>query len=253
MHFPLPLQDKVCLVTGASRGIGKAIAAAVAAQGAKVAINYCYAEDLARQFSAELQKKGLAAEVFQTDISSGPQVDRMFTKIESLWGPVDLLVNNAGVSYRALITDCSEEDWHKVMDINLKGPFLCSKRALPNMISARCGRIVNISSIWGVNGASCESVYAASKGGLIAFTKSLAREVGSSGVLVNAVAPGPVETDMLKEELDDGERKELIGQIPLNRLGTPEEIAAVCVFLLSQQASYINGQIITVDGGWLPN
>ena len=116
MQFPLPLQDKVCLVTGASRGIGKAIAAAVAAQGAKVAINYCYAENLARQFSAELQEKGLAAEVFQTDISSGQQVDRMFTKIESLWGPVDLLVNNAGVSYRALITDCSEEDWHKVME-----------------------------------------------------------------------------------------------------------------------------------------
>lgn len=253
MHNPTTLQGKICLVTGASRGIGKAIAAAAAAHGAKVAINYCYSGKLAQQFALELRNQGCQAEIFQTDISSGQQVDRMFTKIEELWGPVDLLVNNAGISYKALITDCSEAEWHKVMDINLKGPFLCSKRALPNMLSARYGRIVNISSIWGVNGASCESVYAASKGGLIAFTKSLAREMGSSGILVNAVAPGPVETDMLEQELDDEERRDLISQIPLDRLGTPEEIAAVCVFLLSQQASYINGQIITVDGGWLPN
>lgn len=250
--FPL-LKGKVCLVTGASRGIGKAIAAAAAAQEARVAINYCYAEEKARQFTEELQKQGYQAAAFRTDISSSRQVDDMFTRIESRWGKVDLLVNNAGVSCKALLTDTSEDDWYKVMDINLKGPFLCSKRALPNMISARFGRIVNIASIWGVNGASCESVYAASKGGLIAFTKSLAREVGPSGVLVNAVAPGPVETDMLSQELDDEDRRELTGQIPLGRLGTPEEIAAACVFLLSTQATYINGQVITVDGGWLPN
>jgi len=253
MPVPSALQGKVCLVTGASRGIGRAIAAAAAAQGAKVAINYCSSELQARLFTEELQGKGYHAAAFKADISSERQVDDMFRGIESLWGKIDFLVNNAGISYKALITDSTAAEWDKVMGINLKGPFLCSKRALPNMISARYGRIINITSIWGVNGASCESIYAASKGGLIAFTKSLAREVGPSGVLVNAVAPGPIVTDMLSQELDDEERRELTGQIPLNRLGTPEEIAAVCVFLLSEQASYINGQVITVDGGWLPN
>ncbi|HNX29589.1 MAG TPA: 3-oxoacyl-ACP reductase family protein [Syntrophomonadaceae bacterium] len=253
MQSNLALEGKVCLVTGASRGIGKAITAAAAAQGAMVAVNYCHSAVEARQFTQELQGQGYKAAAFKADISSAQQVDKMFTEIEALWGKVDFLVNNAGISCKALLTDLSEADWYKVMDVNLKGPFLCSKRAMPNMISARFGRIINIASIWGVNGASCESVYAASKGGLIAFTKSLAREAGPSGVLVNAVAPGPVVTDMLNHELDDDERRELTGQIPLNRLGTPEDIAAVCIFLLSAQASYINGQVITVDGGWLPN
>lgn len=247
------LAGKVCLVTGASRGIGKAIAAAAAAQGAMVAINYCHSHQEARQFAGVLHEQGYNAAAFQADVSSAEQVDKMFAEIESRWGKVDLLVNNAGISHKALLTDTSESDWYKVMDINLKGAFLCSKRAMPRMISSRYGRIINIASIWGVNGASCESVYAASKGGLIAFTKSLAREAGPSGVLVNAVAPGAIAAGMLSQELDDEEIRELVGQIPLNRLGTAEEIAMTCIFLLSAQASYINGQIITVDGGWLPN
>lgn len=252
MQLSPGLEGKVCLVTGAGRGIGRAIAIAAAFQGALVAINYCNSEKAARELADELLKQGYTAAAFQADISSAGQVDNMFAGIETRWGKVDLLVNNAGISHKALLTDTSEFEWDRVMDINLKGAFLCTKRALPQMISSRYGRIINIASIWGVNGASCESVYAASKGGLIAFTKSIAREAGPSGVIVNAVAPGPIATDMLSEELDDEEIKDLAGLIPLGRLGTPEEVAMTCIFLLSAQASYINGQVISVDGGWLP-
>ena len=252
MQLSPGLEGKVCLVTGAGRGIGKAIAAAAASQGALVAVNYRHSEKEARQLADELLIQGFTAAAFQADISSAGQVNNMFAAIEARWGKVDLLVNNAGISHKALLTDTSEFDWDRVMDINLKGAFLCTKRALPQMISARYGRIINIASIWGVNGASCESVYAASKGGLIAFTKSIAREAGPSGVIVNAVAPGPIATDMLSEELDEEEIRDLAGLIPLGRLGTPEEVAMTCIFLLSAQAAYINGQVISVDGGWLP-
>lgn len=251
MYKSPALAGKICLVTGASRGIGKAIAAAAAFQGAMVAINYCHSEQEAAILADSLQKQGLTAALFQADISSTEQVDQMFDEIEARWGKVDLLVNNAGISCKALLTDTSEDDWYQVMDINLKGAYLCTKRAIPSMISARYGRIVNIASVWGISGASCESIYAASKGGLIAFTKSIAKEAGPSGVLVNAVAPGPVQTDMLNCELDDQEIRDLSMQIPLGRLVTPEEIAEVCIFLLSAQADYINGQVITVDGGFL--
>jgi 3-oxoacyl-[acyl-carrier protein] reductase len=251
MYKSPALAGKICLVTGASRGIGKAIAAAAASQGAKVAINYCHSEQEAAILADSLQRQGSTAALFQADISSREQVDRMFDEIEARWGKVDLLVNNAGISCKALLTDTSEDDWYQVMDINLKGAYLCTKRAIPSMISARYGRIVNIASVWGISGASCESIYAASKGGLIAFTKSIAKEAGPSGVLVNALAPGPVQTDMLNCELDDQEIRDLSMQIPLGRLVTPEEIAKVCIFLLSPQADYINGQVITVDGGFL--
>ncbi|NLB53755.1 MAG: 3-oxoacyl-ACP reductase FabG [Syntrophomonadaceae bacterium] len=251
MYKSPALAGKICLVTGASRGIGKAIAAAAAFQGAMVAINYCHSEQEAAILADSLQKQGLTAALFQADISSTEQVDQMFDEIEARWGKVNLLVNNAGISCKALLTDTSEDDWYQVMDINLKGAYLCTKRAIPSMISARYGRIVNIASVWGISGASCESIYAASKGGLIAFTKSIAKEAGPSGVLVNAVAPGPVQTDMLNCELDDQEIRDLSMQIPLGRLVTPEEIAEVCIFLLSAQADYINGQVITVDGGFL--
>lgn len=246
------LKDKVCLVTGASRGIGRAIAVAAALQGAKVAVNYCRSEQEAFQLTDSLHKAGHRAAAFQADVSSGAQVDKMFSQIEARWGGVDLLVNNAGISCKALLTDVSEADWCQVMDINLKGAFLCAKRALPAMISARSGRIVNIASIWGVSGASCESAYAASKGGLIAFTRSIALETGPSGVLVNAIAPGPVATDMLNGELDKEELQDLCRRISLERLGTPQEIASVCIFLLSDLAGFINGQVITVDGGFCP-
>jgi 3-oxoacyl-[acyl-carrier protein] reductase len=174
----------------------------------------------------------------------------MFAQIEDKWGSVDLLVNNAGISLKRLFAETSEEEWQQVMDINLKGAFLCCRRALPAMIRNRFGRIVNIASIWGLRGASCESVYAASKGGLIALSRSLAMEMGPSGITVNVIAPGPVETDMLLQELDNDERAMLSEEIPLGRLASPDDVASACLFLLSPTASYINGQVLGLDGGW---
>lgn len=244
------LHGQVCLITGASRGIGTAIARAAAAQGAAVAVNYFRSEEQAWLLVEELQKMKCQASAFYADISSSADVEQLFTKVERDLGPVNLLVNNAGSSLRELLTHTSDQQWEQVINTNLKGPFLCCRRALPHMIRQRYGRIVNIASIWGLTGASCESVYAASKGGLILLTRSLAREVGPSGITVNALAPGPIDTDMIRGELTVQEYQELGRQIPLGRVGEPEDVAGLCVFLLSDRGAYINGQIIPVDGGW---
>jgi len=244
------LAGKVCLVTGASRGIGANIARELAGQGVAVAVNYRHSVREAQQLEAEINQIGKGIAV-QGDVSSRQQVDAMYKQIESTLGPVNLLVNNAGVSLRGLFQDVTEEEWQQVIDTNLKGPFLCCQRAFPHMLKQGYGRIVNIASIWGIAGASCESVYAASKGGLIALTRSLAKELGPSGITVNAIAPGAIQTDMLNRELDKGEIQALQDNIALGRLGRGQDITGVCSFLLSPQADYINGQVITVDGGWL--
>lgn len=244
------LQNKVCLITGSSRGIGAAIARAAAAEGAAVAVNYRTSRKQAELLVEELQDLGTQAVAAQADVGSSGEVERLFASVERDLGPVSLLVNNAGTSLRELVTDTSDEQWERIIDTNLKGPFLCCRRALPYMIRGRWGRIVNIASVWGLLGASCESVYAASKGGLILFTRSLAREVAPCGVTVNALAPGPIGTDMLAEELTVQECQDLAEQVPAGRLGSPEDVAALCVFLLSSGANYINGQVISVDGGW---
>lgn len=244
------LKGRICLVTGASRGIGAAVARAVAAEGAGVAVNYFSSEREALLLVDELKALGVPALAVQGDVGSEADVEAIFKNIETELGQVDMLINNAGISLRALVTETSTAQWQKVMDTNLKGAFLCCRRALPHMIRQRFGRIVNIASVWGINGAACEAVYAASKGGLISLTKSLAKEVGPSGINVNAVSPGPVETDMLRKELDNEERNNLAAEIPAGRLGYPEEVASACVYLLSRHSSYINGQVLTIDGGW---
>lgn len=246
----LLLQGRVCLITGGSRGIGAAIARAAAAQGAAVVINYRSSTQQAELLAEELRNSGHQACALQGDVGSSEDVERLFTLVERKWGPVSLLVNNAGVSLRALVTQTSDEQWDQVINTNLRGPFLCCRRALPHMIRSRWGRIVNIASVWGLKGASCESVYAASKGGLVLFTKSLAQEVGPSGVTVNALAPGPIETDMLADELTVQDLHDLAADIPLGRLGSPQDVAKTVVFLLSEGGDYINGQVISVDGGW---
>lgn len=246
----LGLRGHICLVTGASRGIGAEIARAVAGAGAATAINYHNSKYEALQLLEELNAQGYKAMAVKADVSKSRDVEAMYADIEDKWGSVDLLVNNAGVSLRRLLTETSEEEWHQVMDINLKGAFLCSRQALPAMIRNRFGRIVNIASIWGLRGASCEAVYAASKGGLIALSRSMAAEMGPSGISVNAIAPGPVQTDMLNQELDNDEVTTLASDIPLGRLAVPGDIAAACLFLLSPAASYINGQVLGLDGGW---
>jgi len=244
------LQGHICLVTGSSRGIGAQIARTVAAAGACTVINYHSSQQQAMQLLGELNEQGYQAMAVRVDISQGREVEAMFAQIEDKWGSVDLLVNNAGISLKGLLTETTEEEWQQVMDINLKGAFLCCRRALPAMVKKRFGRIVNIASIWGLRGASCESVYAASKGGLIALSRSLAMEMGPSGITVNVIAPGPVQTDMLLQELDSDERKALSEEIPLGRLASPDDVASACLFLLSPAASYINGQALGLDGGW---
>jgi len=244
------LRGHICLVTGSSRGIGAQIARTVAVAGARTVINYHSSQQQAMQLVEELTEQGCQVMAVQADISQGREVEAMFARIEDKWGSVDLLVNNAGISLKRLFTETSEEEWHQVMDINLKGAFLCCRSALPAMIRTRFGRIVNIASIWGLRGASCETVYAASKGGLIALSRSLAMEMGPSGITVNVIAPGPVETDMLLQELDNDERAMLSVEIPLGRLASPDDVASACLFLLSPAASYINGQVLGIDGGW---
>ncbi|MBC7076565.1 MAG: 3-oxoacyl-ACP reductase FabG [Syntrophomonadaceae bacterium] len=244
------LKGRICLVTGASRGIGAAVARAVAVEGAGVAVNYFSSEREALLLVDELKALGVPALAVQGDVGSEADVEAIFKNIETELGQVDMLINNAGISLRALVTETSTAQWQKVMDTNLKGAFLCCRRALPHMIRQQFGRIVNIASIWGINGAACEAIYAASKGGLISLTKSLAKEVGPLGINVNAVSPGPVETDMLRKELDNEERNNLVTEIPAGRLGYPEEVASACVYLLSRHSSYINGQVLVLDGGW---
>lgn len=244
------LQGKVCLITGASRGIGAAIARSAAQRGAAVAVNYFHSEKQAVHEVESIRRMGARAIAVGADVSSPAGVDNLFLQVEQELGPVDLLVNNAGRSLQKLVTHTSDHEWDETINVNLKGPFLCCRRALPHMIRQHYGRIVNIASIWGVAGASCESIYAASKGGLALFTRSLAKEVGPSGITVNAIAPGPVDTDMLRGELSDQECQELAREIPLGRLGCPDEVASLCVYLLGESASYITGQVIAVDGGW---
>lgn len=244
------LQGKVCLITGASRGIGAAIARSAAQRGAAVAVNYLNSDKQAAHEVEAIRRMGARAIAVGADVSSPAGVDKLFLQVEQELGPVDLLVNNAGRSLQKLVTHTSDNEWDETINTNLKGPFLCCRRALPHMIRQHSGRIVNIASIWGMAGASCESIYAASKGGLVLFTRSLAKEVGPSGITVNAIAPGPVDTDMLRGELSTQECQDLAREIPLGRLGCPEEVASLCVYLLGESASYITGQVIAVDGGW---
>lgn len=244
------LDGLVCLVTGASRGIGRAIAMAASGAGADVALNYYRSEQAAANLADQLTDRGGRCLIVQADVSDAFQVDNMFNYIERHLGAVDLLVNNAGVAFKGLLTDTGDDDWERLIGVNLTGPFLCSRRALPSMIKKRFGRIVNIASMQGICGGSCEGAYAASKGGLIALSKSLAGEVGPSGVTVNAIAPGPVLTDMLRADLDEGEMEDLLSLLPTGRWGQPEDVARACLFLLSPQNSFVNGSVLALDGGW---
>lgn len=226
------------LITGASRGIGAATARAFAERGDKVFINYNNSQEAAEELAKETGGVAIRA-----DVSNANEVNAMFEKI----GSVDILINNAGISGFYMLDAMSDEEWKRMIDVNLNSVFYCTRAFLPQMINRKQGAIVNVSSMWGICGASCEVAYSTAKAGIIGFTKALAKEVGPSGIRVNCVAPGVIDTDMNKA-LDEDAKKALCEETPLGRLGTPEEIAKAIVFLADEN-SFITGQILSPNGG----
>ena len=238
--------NPIVLITGASRGIGAACAALFAQHGWRVVIHYHKKEEAAR---AQAQKCG-AALVVQADISHSAEVERAFSQIEAQLGTVDVLVNNAGIAAQGLLTDVTDADWNTMIGTNLSGAFYCCRRALPAMIAKKRGKIINISSIWGMVGASCVVAYSAAKAGLIGMTRALAKEVAPSCIQVNCVAPGVVDTDMMTDfSMED--RRALAEETPLGRLGTPEDIARAVWFLASPDADFMTGQVLSPNGGFV--
>ena len=248
MSTPRILEGKIALVTGGSRGIGKAIALSLADAGAHVMITYRSAAADAQAVVDEVKSKGRDAIAFQSDAAVFAQAKEVVDGIVNKYSRLDILVNNAGITKDGLLMRMSEEDWDTVLDTNLKSVFNFCKAATRPMMSQRSGKIINITSIAGVTGNAGQANYAASKAGVIGFTKSLAKELGSRNVQVNAVAPGFVETDMTAK-LNDEQRKKLEENIPLKRTAKAEEIAGVVIFFASSAADYITGQVLCVDGG----
>jgi 3-oxoacyl-[acyl-carrier protein] reductase len=238
----------VALVTGASRGIGAAIARSLADAGYGVAVNYARSADLAEEIAAEIVASGGAALAVQADVSDADVVTAMFATVTAELGPVTVLVNNAGITDDGLLLRMGADQWDRVLSTNLRSVYLCTKAALKPMLRARAGRIISVSSISGIAGNPGQSNYAASKAGVIGFTKSIAKEVGSRGITVNAVAPGFIATDMT-DALGEAVTEGVTQQISLGRFGQPEEVASVVRYLASEDASYITGQTIVVDGG----
>jgi 3-oxoacyl-(acyl-carrier-protein) reductase len=242
------LKGKIALVTGGSRGIGRAAVMALADAGASVAINYQRSQDAAEAVCADACEMGADARVFKADVSTAEECDRMMEQVFGEFGRVDILVNNAGITRDKSFLKMTRAMWDEVLGVNLTGPFNITHRALPKMVEAGWGRIINIASIVGQTGNFGQANYAVTKGGLIAFTMTLAREVARKGITVNAVAPGFIETDMVKD-MSATALESVKMMTPLGRLGKPEEVAAAIVFLASPMASYITGQVVPVNGG----
>lgn len=236
------------LITGASRGIGAACAEAFAKAGYDVVLNCRSSMEKAVKLADELKEYGVKAFAIQADVADSAQVKTMFERVKSELGTVDILVNNAGTAHYGLLTDMTDEQWRRVTDTNLSSVFYCCREALPDMIRAHSGAIINIASMWGEVGASCEAAYSASKAGVIGLTKALAKEVGPAGIRVNAVSPGVVMTDMMAGFSDD-DKAALKEETPLGTLGKPEDIARAVLFLASDKASFITGQVLSVNGG----
>lgn len=240
------LQNQVALITGASRGIGRAIALALATEGAKVVINYASSSDAAEQLVAEIQAKGGQAIALKADVSQADQVESLVNAVQEQWGRIDVLVNNAGITRDTLLLRMKPEDWQAVIDLNLTGVFLCTRAVSKIMLKQRSGRIVNITSVAGQMGNPGQANYSAAKAGVIGFTKTVAKELASRGITVNAVAPGFIATDMTSSIKSE----EILPYIPLGRYGQPEEVAGLVKFLAADAAAaYITGQVMNVDGG----
>ncbi|MEF3304897.1 elongation factor P 5-aminopentanone reductase [Paenibacillus sp. GYB003] len=244
-----PLSETTVLVTGASRGIGAAIAARFASAGMKVVIHYLNSHESANETARTCLNLGAKVLTVTADVTNRDHLLRMKEKMEKHGMVPDILVNNAGIAHYGLLQDVSEDDWERVMNVNLKGMFLCTQLFMEPMIRQKYGRIINVSSVWGLSGASCEVVYSTAKGGVNAFTKALAKELAPSGVTVNAVAPGVVETSM-NAGLSVTEKEALQSDIPVGRFAQPDEIASLVYFIALPESGYITGQIISPNGGW---
>ncbi|MCK5215468.1 MAG: 3-oxoacyl-[acyl-carrier-protein] reductase [Candidatus Omnitrophica bacterium] len=241
------LKDQIALITGSARGIGKEIARQMAEHGATVMICDIVEED-AQKTAEEFKKTGYQADYFTCNVTSMQNVEEMANKILDKYKRVDILINNAGITKDNLLLRMSEQDWDAVLSVNLKGVFTCTKVLVRSMMKARKGKIINIASIIGIVGNAGQANYAASKAGIIGFTKSIAKEFASRNITVNAVAPGYIQTEMT-DKLNEKAREEIFKKIPLGQLGTPQDVAGACIFLASQAADYITGQTIVVDGG----
>lgn len=242
------LKGKIALVTGASRGIGREIALTFARLGASVIVNYNGSKERAEEVVSLILKEGGIAETYGCDVSKDEQVKEMIQSIIKKYSSLDILVNNAGITKDGLLMKMTEEDFDSVIRTNLKGTFLCTKHVSRQMLKQRSGRIINLSSVVGVHGNAGQINYASSKAGIIGLTKSAAKELGSRGVTVNAIAPGFIDTEMT-EVLSDEIKKEMEEQIPLRRIGTTRDIANAAAFLASEESAYITGQVLGVDGG----
>ncbi len=242
------LDGKVALVTGASRGIGRAVALKLASEGAKVAINYAGSQGKAEEVKAEIEKMGGEAILVQANVADKDAVEQMVGAVVEAFGTIDILVNNAGITRDGLLARMKDEDFEAVVDTNLKGVFYCTKAVAKLMMKKRSGRIVNMASVVGLTGNAGQTNYAASKAGVIGFSKSAAKELASRGITVNMVAPGFIATDMT-DAMNEKAKEAVLGTIPMKRMGQPEDVANAVLFLVSENASYITGQIVNVDGG----
>lgn len=241
---------KTVIVTGGSRGIGKAIVYAFANAGYNVILNYNQSEQSAKNIVEDLKDCQGVVEMFKADVSRREDVDAMIEYVNKEFGGIDVIVNNAGISHVGLFDEITEEEFRRVLDVNLMGVFNVTQAALKeSMLSRKNGTIINISSIWGISGASCEVAYSASKAGVIGLTKGLAKELAPSNITVNAIAPGAIATDMIYKEYSEKEIETIEKDIPMGRLGTPIEVANLALYLASDNARYITGQVISPNGG----
>ena len=243
------LGGQVALVTGASRGIGAVIAKSLGEAGVNVGVNYSVNRDAANDVAEAIRSGGSESIIIQGDISDDMHAQAVVKQVTDEWGQIDILVNNAGITRDGLLLRMKTEDWDRVIDVDLKGAFLCSKYTMPHMIRRRQGRIINISSVVGIGGNVGQANYAAAKAGLIGFTKAVAREVATRNVTVNALAPGFIDTGGMVDNITDEARENILGRIPMGRFGSGLDVASAVVFLCGSGAGYITGQVITIDGG----
>ena len=244
----MQLKGKTAIITGASRGIGRMIALSFAKAGANVIINYSSSDEAAQEVAREAMEYGIKAEVIKADVSNYSEAENLVEKVLNEYGSIDILVNNAGITRDNLLMRMTEDDFDKVVNTNLKGTFNFTKAVSKVMMKQRKGKIINIASVVGIIGNAGQSNYAAAKAGIIGFTKSVAKELGSRGITVNAIAPGFIETDMTAV-LSDKVKEQFINSIPLKRPGKPEDVANAALFLASDYSDYITGQVINIDGG----